>query len=828
VNGVNGVPGVFELLSGATLTGKGTNNVNSWMYAVNVHGGVFNLKGGKIKDFVSEGGIIYVNSINNNGAAFNMESGEIVNNKIRSSSVNMAVYAGGPVAISGGVIRGTIGGYDMRLDGYDSDESGRRAIVLSGGAEIGSILLLSMNNGALKNTKPLTIGADGFYGDVGRLDITGNGDNLSALKNRWTHENSVSILKGESGFSGAYPVERVRLGKFFAHGVYAGEEAITPPYTLDRNTGFLVDVFRPVSGVDFRADKTQLTRGKEFQFASLEAVAVPLNATGRVITWSVKSAGGGISSVDGVSFIPTEAGKFTLQASVADGKAFGVPYTRDIEFTVTQKALGGTAGASGVGLPGETLEAALNKAVEIYAPLYQWQQSADGAAWQDISGEAASSYKVIEADRGKQLRVRVRCAYSSGELLSPAKSVMGAGTPYTLQGLYRDVETAPLDAVYAAPGGTIFEQAVNWLTVDNGYNARNNTTYTLVLADNPAGLIVNNEKAYDAFSGGDNNKNGLRLDPGPNKTGVTLIIRKAAGTEGTELVLKRTYKRRALLSIARTNLIIERGITLVGEKWSAGAEDQASGDVIHSLLNVISGTTEIRDGVTLRDNEAGSSGGAVTVNEGTFNMKGGLITGCSGTSHQWGGGAVLVEYGAVNMSGGSIINNHPHPQYRTSSQCAGIFVLYSKSRVSVTGGTIKNNSGVADIMIPAPCLTVGGNPDIGSIALMTYHDGRDSTYVSVRPDFTGQLGALLLTNGILGGDPRYASVYGSEWVPHWAAYSGGVALRWAEGGAGPLPVSKFPLQLVDSYSYARQAAVGFSINPQTGVIEGSLQIAAAQ
>ena len=121
-------------------------------------------------------------------------------------------------------------------------------------------------------------------------------------------------------------------------------------------------------------------------------------------------------------------------------------------------------------------------------------------------------------------------------------------------------------------------------------------------------------------------------------------------------------------------------------------------------------------------------------------------------------------------------------------------------------------------------LTIGGSADIGTIGLSTYHDGRECN-VAVRPDFTKSIDGLLLTNGVFGGDPRHTNY---NWIKHWEDFSGFVALRWAEGGSGPLPVSKFPLKLVDSYSYAQQDAVGFSLNAQSGAINGTLYLAQAQ
>jgi hypothetical protein len=60
----------------------------------------------------------------------------------------------------------------------------------------------------------------------------------------------------------------------------------------------------------------------------------PNNATYQSISWSVKTAGAGITSITGTSFTPTARGSVTLTATIANGVASGTPYTKDFTIAV--------------------------------------------------------------------------------------------------------------------------------------------------------------------------------------------------------------------------------------------------------------------------------------------------------------------------------------------------------------------------------------------------------------------------------------------------------------------------------------------------------------
>jgi hypothetical protein len=62
------------------------------------------------------------------------------------------------------------------------------------------------------------------------------------------------------------------------------------------------------------------------------ATVEPADATNRTIVWSIKTPGGGVTSLSGTGFTPTADGRITLTATIANGKAVGTPYTQD--FTI--------------------------------------------------------------------------------------------------------------------------------------------------------------------------------------------------------------------------------------------------------------------------------------------------------------------------------------------------------------------------------------------------------------------------------------------------------------------------------------------------------------
>jgi endo-1,4-beta-xylanase len=93
------------------------------------------------------------------------------------------------------------------------------------------------------------------------------------------------------------------------------------------------------------------------------AAAVPSTATYKTISWVVKTAGAGVTSIAGNSFTPTATGKVTLTARILSGAAAMQPYTKDFEITINP-AFVAVTGING--LP-DTLNAVTGVAIDLNA-----------------------------------------------------------------------------------------------------------------------------------------------------------------------------------------------------------------------------------------------------------------------------------------------------------------------------------------------------------------------------------------------------------------------------------------------------------------------------
>ena len=111
------------------------------------------------------------------------------------------------------------------------------------------------------------------------------------------------------------------------------------------------------------------------------------------------------------------------------------------------------------------------------------------------------------------------------------------------------------------------------------------------------------------------------------------------------------------------------------------------------------------NGGTVSNHNAGNSGGAVAVTNGTFVMNGGRISDNSADTH---GGGVYVQGGTFLMNGGEIVIN------RAESNGGGLWVG-ERSTVHITGGRIRNNGAALgqDVYLNGVGMSVSGSPDIG-------------------------------------------------------------------------------------------------------------------
>jgi hypothetical protein len=86
---------------------------------------------------------------------------------------------------------------------------------------------------------------------------------------------------------------------------------------------------------------TDITGGPTAAFVeiplALAGTVAPVNATNKMITWSVKDAGTTGTTITGSSLTATAAGTTTVTATIANGAAEGTPFTKDFTITVEPK-----------------------------------------------------------------------------------------------------------------------------------------------------------------------------------------------------------------------------------------------------------------------------------------------------------------------------------------------------------------------------------------------------------------------------------------------------------------------------------------------------------
>ena len=146
----------------------------------------------------------------------------------------------------------------------------------------------------------------------------------------------------------------------------------------------------------------------------------------------------------------------------------------------------------------------------------------------------------------------------------------------------------------------------------------------------------------------------------------------------------------------------------------AAIRDFKGPSIASGLINLSSSSYFVmKDGSEISGFENANWGLAVVVNRGaTFDMKGGLITGCIGTSslsayaNEY-DGVVYLNEGVFNFSGGTITGN-------TSVNCVAGINFYSGTMTLSGDATCTNNvGGYANDMIP-PRLNMPGTLSIGS------------------------------------------------------------------------------------------------------------------
>jgi len=184
-------------------------------------------------------------------------------------------------------------------------------------------------------------------------------------------------------------------------------------------------------------------------------------------------------------------------------------------------------------------------------------------------------------------------------------------------------------------------------------------------------------------------------------------------TNVTILLKGDTVKRTVNLSGNGSLFSVSSGVTLILDK---NLTLRGHADNSRSLVRVYSGGTLVmREGSVITGNTSSSSSGGVSVEDGTFTMSGGEISG--NTSDSYGGGVYVG--GTFTMSGGKISGN-------TASYGGGVSVggTFTMSGGEISGNTSSYIGGGGGVYVYyGTTFTMSGGKITGNTASSSYGDG---------------------------------------------------------------------------------------------------------
>jgi len=152
---------------------------------------------------------------------------------------------------------------------------------------------------------------------------------------------------------------------------------------------------------------------------TLNGTVIPTNANNKTIAWSVVTPNTAGGSISGNTLNTTTNGTTTVRATITNGLTPTSPYTQDFTITVSKATLTGTPTISGNTVYDQTLTCSTSglssspTITNLGSFSYQWRR--DGT---NISGATSASYKLVQADIGKQMSVQVTAANCSGTVTS--------------------------------------------------------------------------------------------------------------------------------------------------------------------------------------------------------------------------------------------------------------------------------------------------------------------------------------------------------------------------------------------------------------------------
>ena len=179
------------------------------------------------------------------------------------------------------------------------------------------------------------------------------------------------------------------------------------------------------------------------------------------------------------------------------------------------------------------------------------------------------------------------------------------------------------------------------------------------------------------------------------------------------------------------------------------------------LFGLAGGTINMHEGVTLSDNvnRTGVAGGAVCLQNATFNMDGGLISNCTSTVVPR-GGAVGIQGGTFNMTGGTIEGCHAAPGYGRHGFGGAVMVGdldYAVGQFNMGGDAVIRDCSAEQggaVYIWNGAMTMSGNAVIdGNQATDPDGDGGfgGGVYVAENCTFTMDGGSITHNTALYGG-----------------------------------------------------------------------------
>jgi len=486
-------------------------------------------------------------------------------------------------------------------------------------------------------------------------------------------------------------------------------------------------LFVPVTGITMPAWLDSVTVGTPLHLAGS---VTPWNATNWIIVWSVQGAGTTGATITGNTLNTTAEGTVTVRATIADGVALGMPFTRDFEITsiypvsVTGVTVSPQSVSVDRGVPRQFT--AMVTGISNPPQGVTWsiiETTADGRHSQTTINQFNGTLTVAVAETLPTLTVRATSTFDNTVYGTAIVTVnfpggTGAGTredPIVVSGLNLAEQLAWLRASSQSGNYYLVEVSANaTLSAANLALPTGRTNLTVTLRGIGVARVINRPNMGAIFTIG---------------SGLTLVLDENI-TLGPHASGQGWNNSRLVLVNNGGTLVMNDGSRIVNNRGVA------IGNVGGGVL-VNSGGMFVMHGGAISGNqvESGGGGGGVRVQGGIFTMYYGTIVGNNSPA---GGGGVHVSGGGIfAMHGGTISNN-------ASSQGHGGGVhIDNDSTFAMYGGTISSN-------------TSGGNFGSGS---------GGGVFVGLRSTFTMQAGTISDNTAIIHGT-----------VPAGTGWGGGVSL----------------------------------------------------